>query len=169
MRFGIANTGIRKRHGGIAPPLGVSRNLGRAGERNNCGNISQEQGFRVLGVSRKAMFFSLPCYPQKYPQKWGMSTNPSELKRKLRKQKIRLAIGLADFCELLWKSLWCRGRDSNPHENSHYPLKIACLPVPPPRRRQGFYRIVLVMASVFSILADLRSKAVAATLSSPME
>ena len=71
--------------------------------------------------------------------------------------------------ELLWKSLWCRGRDSNPHENSHYPLKIACLPVPPPRRRQGFYRIVLVMASVFSILAGLRSKAVAATLSSPME
>ena len=24
-------------------------------------------------------------------------------------------------------SIWCRGRDSNPHRNSHYHLKIACL------------------------------------------
>ena len=31
---------------------------------------------------------------------------------------------------------WCRGRDSNPHSYCHYPLKIACLPVPPPRRRR---------------------------------
>ena len=150
MRFGIGNTGIRKRHGGIAPPLGVSRTLGKAGERNNCGNISQKQGFRVLGVSRKAMLFLCLAPPQKkYPQKWGISTNPGELKRKLRKQKIRLAIGLADFCELLWKSLWCRGRDSNPHENPHYPLKIACLPVPPPRREKMYYCKLKCLASFF--------------------
>lgn len=29
---------------------------------------------------------------------------------------------------------WCRGRDSNPHTLEHYPLKIACLPIPPPRQ-----------------------------------
>src|SRR5690606_32072274 len=28
--------------------------------------------------------------------------------------------------------VWCPGRDSNPHSFRHYPLKIACLPVPPP-------------------------------------
>ena len=32
---------------------------------------------------------------------------------------------------------WCRGRDSNPHSYCHYPLKIACLPVPPPRRQKS--------------------------------
>ena len=31
---------------------------------------------------------------------------------------------------------WCRGRDSNAHgREAHYPLKIACLPIPPPRRK----------------------------------
>ena len=33
---------------------------------------------------------------------------------------------------------WCRGRDSNPHSYCHYPLKIACLPVPPPRRQKAW-------------------------------
>lgn len=33
---------------------------------------------------------------------------------------------------------WCRGRDSNPHRNSHYHLKIACLPIPPPRREKRY-------------------------------
>ena len=32
---------------------------------------------------------------------------------------------------------WCRGRDSNPHSIRHYHLKIACLPVPPPRQRNA--------------------------------
>ena len=28
---------------------------------------------------------------------------------------------------------WCPGRDSNSHAvNRHYPLKVACLPIPPP-------------------------------------
>jgi hypothetical protein len=27
--------------------------------------------------------------------------------------------------------LWCVRRDSNPHAFQHYPLKIACLPIPP--------------------------------------
>ena len=35
-------------------------------------------------------------------------------------------------------SMWCRGRDSNPHRNSHYHLKIACLPIPPPRREKRY-------------------------------
>jgi hypothetical protein len=28
---------------------------------------------------------------------------------------------------------WCRRRDSNSHDFRHYPLKIACLPIPPRR------------------------------------
>ncbi len=28
---------------------------------------------------------------------------------------------------------WCRRRDSNSHSSRHYPLKIACLPIPPRR------------------------------------
>src|SRR3546814_437188 len=28
---------------------------------------------------------------------------------------------------------WCRRRDSNSHSFRHYPLKIACLPIPPRR------------------------------------
>ena len=28
---------------------------------------------------------------------------------------------------------WCRRRDSNSHSLSHYPLKIACLPISPRR------------------------------------
>lgn len=27
---------------------------------------------------------------------------------------------------------WCAERDLNPHALRHYPLKIACLPIPPP-------------------------------------
>ena len=27
---------------------------------------------------------------------------------------------------------WCPGRDSNPHLFTDYPLKVACLPIPPP-------------------------------------
>ena len=30
---------------------------------------------------------------------------------------------------------WCRRRDSNSHSFRHYPLKIACLPIPPRRLR----------------------------------
>jgi hypothetical protein len=29
---------------------------------------------------------------------------------------------------------WCRRRDSNSHSFRHYPLKIACLPIPPRRQ-----------------------------------
>ena len=29
----------------------------------------------------------------------------------------------------------CRGRDLNPHGSPHYPLKVACLPFPPPRHK----------------------------------
>ena len=32
-------------------------------------------------------------------------------------------------------SCWCRGRESNPHGGCHYHLKIACLPIPPPRHK----------------------------------
>ena len=32
---------------------------------------------------------------------------------------------------------WCRRRDSNPHGFPHTPLKRACLPIPPLRRRAG--------------------------------
>ncbi len=42
--------------------------------------------------------------------------------------------GISDLAGLRWILSWCRGRDSNPHRNSHYHLKIACLPIPPPRR-----------------------------------
>ena len=49
---------------------------------------------------------------------------------------------------------WCRGRDSNPHSYCHYPLKIACLPVPPPRRQKplgkSFFRAFSVPAASFS-------------------
>ena len=44
---------------------------------------------------------------------------------------------------------WCRGRDSNPHSYCHYPLKIACLPVPPPRRRDALYAKPRRLASLF--------------------
>lgn len=27
--------------------------------------------------------------------------------------------------------IWCERRDLNPHAVKHYPLKIACLPIPP--------------------------------------
>lgn len=35
-------------------------------------------------------------------------------------------------------SCWCRGRESNPHGGCHYHLKIACLPIPPPRREKRY-------------------------------
>ncbi len=31
---------------------------------------------------------------------------------------------------------WCVERDLNPHELGHYPLKIACLPIPPPTHKE---------------------------------
>lgn len=115
------------------------------------GISARNKAFACWGYRGRQCFFLCLATPpkKKYPQKWGMSTNPRELKRKLRKQKIRLTIGLADFCELLWKSLWCRGRDSNPHSNCHYPLKIACLPVPPPRHGFLVYIKSRLLASIF--------------------
>ena len=44
---------------------------------------------------------------------------------------------------------WCRGRDSNPHSYCHYPLKIACLPVPPPRRQKEFIREAAALGKSF--------------------
>ncbi len=51
---------------------------------------------------------------------------------------------------------WCRGRDSNPHSYCHYPLKIACLPVPPPRRQKALYAKLRRLASLFSELFPFR-------------
>ncbi len=34
--------------------------------------------------------------------------------------------------------VWCRRRDSNSHSFRHYPLKIACLPIPPRRHMTRF-------------------------------
>ena len=31
-------------------------------------------------------------------------------------------------------NVWCRRPDLNRHEQAHYPLKIACLPIPPLRQ-----------------------------------
>ena len=42
---------------------------------------------------------------------------------------------------------WCRRRDSNPHGFPHTPLKRACLPVPPLRRR-GDYRSARKVLSI---------------------
>ena len=40
------------------------------------------------------------------------------------------------YCiRLLWTGCWCRRRDLNSHDFRHYPLKIACLPIPPRRRK----------------------------------
>ncbi len=46
-----------------------------------------------------------------------------------------------------WKSvarrpqlvIWCRRPESNRHGLRHYPLKIACLPIPPRRQRHQFF------------------------------
>jgi len=43
------------------------------------------------------MIFSLPCYPQKILPEVEYSTNLGELKRKLRKQKVRLAMTKRTF------------------------------------------------------------------------
>ena len=53
---------------------------------------------------------------------------------------------------------WCRGRDSNPHSYCHYPLKIACLPVPPPRRQKVLYAKLRRLASLFSELFPFRPR-----------
>ena len=53
---------------------------------------------------------------------------------------------------------WCRGRDSNPHSYCHYPLKIACLPVPPPRRQKALYAKLRRLASLFSELFPFRPR-----------
>lgn len=43
------------------------------------------------------------------------------------------------YCiRLLWIVRWCRRRDLNSHDFRHYPLKIACLPIPPPRREKRY-------------------------------
>lgn len=62
--------------------------------------------------------------------KWGFfvpSGNSSKQKRKT-----------VAVCYYNGSEKWCRGRDSNPHRNSHYHLKIACLPIPPPRREKRY-------------------------------
>ncbi len=67
------------------------------------------------------------------------------------KREGRNHVFLSDF-GLLWTILdflWCRGRDSNPHSNCHYPLKIACLPVPPPRHELFIYINAAFLASIF--------------------
>ncbi len=38
--------------------------------------------------------------------------------------------------ELQWRDVGCPGADSNRDAFRHYPLKIACLPVSPPGRKQ---------------------------------
>ena len=53
---------------------------------------------------------------------------------------------------------WCRGRDSNPHSYCHYPLKIACLPVPPPRRQKALYAKPRRLASLFSAFFPFRPR-----------
>ena len=36
---------------------------------------------------------------------------------------------------------WCPERDLNPHDLRHYPLKIACLPIPPPGHFLFLFRL----------------------------
>ncbi len=47
---------------------------------------------------------------------------------------MQISCGLMDRTGHHWILIWCRWRDSNSHELPHYPLKIACLPIPPHRR-----------------------------------
>ena len=44
-----------------------------------------------------------------------------------------ILLGLPACFGMLRNCCWCLGRDSNSHGLRHYPLKIACLPISPPR------------------------------------
>ena len=44
-----------------------------------------------------------------------------------------ILLGLPACFGTLRNCCWCLGRDSNSHGLRHYPLKIACLPISPPR------------------------------------
>ena len=62
-----------------------------------------------------------------------MSMVFSRLSESIMFRKSEVPQGFLGFAGLYEAYRWCRGRDSNPHALAHYPLKIACLPVPPPR------------------------------------
>ena len=47
---------------------------------------------------------------------------------------------------------WCRGRESNPHGGCHYHLKIACLPIPPPRHKWSDTENRVAWQELFCIL-----------------
>ena len=49
-------------------------------------------------------------------------------------------------------SCWCRGRESNPHGGCHYHLKIACLPIPPPRHKWSDTENRVAWQELFCIL-----------------
>ena len=49
-------------------------------------------------------------------------------------------------------SCWCRGRESNPHGGCHYHLKIACLPIPPPRHKWSDTENRVAWQDLFCIL-----------------
>lgn len=67
-----------------------------------------------------------------------MYTDTNERWRTCKQHKSKARQGIVNLNGLYRTSMWCRGRDSNPHRNSHYHLKIACLPIPPPRREKRY-------------------------------
>ena len=67
-----------------------------------------------------------------------MYTDTNERWRTCKQHKSKARQGVVNLNGFYRTSIWCRGRDSNPHRNSHYHLKIACLPIPPPRREKRY-------------------------------
>ena len=104
---------------------------------NIFGNDSQGQSARARGTDRRA---------ERGRRAAAALRGEIGLRAGLRKaKKKRLR---HDATTLVFQN-WCRGRDSNPHSNCHYPLKIACLPVPPPRRQKALYAKPRRLASLF--------------------
>src|SRR5690554_8057409 len=65
---------------------------------------------------------------------------------------------------------WCRRRDSNSHSFRHYPLKIACLPIPPRRRGKTnilahIFARIQVRRKIYSALDSAASPAAGAAAS----
>lgn len=77
-----------------------------------------------------------------------------------RHKKARFYPGFMIFCGLTSTLLWCRWPDLNRHGLRHYPLKIACLPIPP--HRHIFYSVTTSVSST-SVTAVLVSSTTTST------
>jgi hypothetical protein len=69
------------------------------------------------------------------------------------KSQLRHLLCWLSLSYLLYGATWCRRRDSNSHSFRHYPLKIACLPIPPRRHSP---HILLRLGLLFNLQTSLR-------------